>query len=401
MVPDKIIQLVRLLSRREREVLALVCSGLDYAATAERLELAVSTVKEYMGRVYEKFGLKELRHSQRVKMLDAGFCEALEIVLAEERDKQKDQRDKPDDPDDPKPPVPIDIKKMVDDDEKALVAYRASHSPVVIYQPQGQRPEKQTPQAIVIDEPSRPLAFRLRWWLVAAIGVASLSIGVCGTAGAFWAWTQFFSAPSTPVAQVPTSSQAAPSPSVPSTRAPQTVIVVVTATPPPATETPLVHPTDTSVPPSPTTIPSPTQAPIPTDTLPGTKLQPGDTWTQNGVRLTLVNHVLRTFQGKGEIGVQFELANSTGADLTVSLDIRDVTLDTNTGTRFELFNCPDYGKVYQMTFKPSSREVVYICGRDITYFHGDYFAPDVTAVLVTVRNWSRISEAVWELPIIK
>lgn len=45
------------LSKREREVLELVCQGLDDAAIAERLELTRNTVRNHVARLYAKIGV--------------------------------------------------------------------------------------------------------------------------------------------------------------------------------------------------------------------------------------------------------------------------------------------------------------------------------------------------------
>ena len=45
------------LSKREREVLGLICQDLDDAAIAERLELSRNTVRNHVARLYAKIGV--------------------------------------------------------------------------------------------------------------------------------------------------------------------------------------------------------------------------------------------------------------------------------------------------------------------------------------------------------
>jgi len=45
------------LSKREREVLDLICQDMDDAAIAERLELSRNTVRNHVARLYAKIGV--------------------------------------------------------------------------------------------------------------------------------------------------------------------------------------------------------------------------------------------------------------------------------------------------------------------------------------------------------
>jgi len=55
-----------LLSRREAEVLCLVARNLDNHEIAERLFIAEQTVKNYVCRIYEKLGVPDRVHAQRL-----------------------------------------------------------------------------------------------------------------------------------------------------------------------------------------------------------------------------------------------------------------------------------------------------------------------------------------------
>jgi DNA-binding NarL/FixJ family response regulator len=53
------------LSRREREVLALMAQGRSNRAIGEQLAVELKTVETHVGRVFTKLGLDEDRHENR------------------------------------------------------------------------------------------------------------------------------------------------------------------------------------------------------------------------------------------------------------------------------------------------------------------------------------------------
>lgn len=396
MASDEALRRLAKLGRRERDVAKLVCGGLLYKEIAHYLGIATGSVKTHMRRVYIKLELDQMRPRQRLTVLNEVFCplltsRALAVIPTPPEPAEDEEEVVPED--DP-------VLQLVEEDERLLALYRKPKAPAVVKSEQWQvQPAQLDPQVV---EGKIRLAgnnhWRLRLMIIGAVLVGMLLMG-----GAVWAWTIWQGATPTPVAQAST-----PVPTEPPapTQAPGVTreVIVITATPLPVTMTPRPSATarristaTQSLPP--TAAPSPTLA-RPPDTPPGTRLRPGETWTQDGFRLTLTKHYLLEFQGEGEIGLEFEMANVTGADLTVSLDIRDVTLETNTATQFTLFNCSGQGLIYQRTLPSASRQPVFLCS-SIMYFHGNYFAPDVTAVYVTVRNWSRIAEAVWQIDINK
>ena len=67
-----------LLSRREREVLRLMRDGMSLPAIADRLGVRESTVKTYVGRIYEK-----LKVNNRSQALMAALHQGLLAVDAE------------------------------------------------------------------------------------------------------------------------------------------------------------------------------------------------------------------------------------------------------------------------------------------------------------------------------
>lgn len=60
------------LSQREKEILELVCSGLENQTIANKLYLSRHTVKSHLDRIYEKLGLRN----------GEGYC--MRVLLAVE-----------------------------------------------------------------------------------------------------------------------------------------------------------------------------------------------------------------------------------------------------------------------------------------------------------------------------
>ena len=115
--------------------------------------------------------------------------------------------------------------------------------------------------------------------------------------------------------------------------------------------------------------------------------------------MTLQTADLSTFQGTGEIWLSLNVANHTGSDLALSLDQRNVILETNTGVRFKPFYSEGDTSVWQQTVENGDREDVRFHYSTRYSWLGDYFAPGVNYVRVIVRDWSRMNEGIWQIDI--
>jgi len=159
------------------------------------------------------------------------------------------------------------------------------------------------------------------------------------------------------------------------------------------------YPTNT---PYPTSTPYPTPKPVqatsiptpipPENTPPGIPLKPDETWKQDGLNLTLsvVKEIPNNYVG-GQIDLKFLIANRTGNELNLSLEIVNVSAETNTGEKYKL--TADRHDAWKETLKN---------GDDTTFevwFDGNFYSPEVDYILVTVKDWSRIKEAIWKIPI--
>jgi hypothetical protein len=77
MADEDAIQKFAKLSQRERQVLGLVCNGMEQKDIALTLFISLSTVKTVMGRVYVKLGLDQLDKAGRAKAIYQIYCPIL------------------------------------------------------------------------------------------------------------------------------------------------------------------------------------------------------------------------------------------------------------------------------------------------------------------------------------
>jgi DNA-binding CsgD family transcriptional regulator len=370
MTPSDAITRLATLSERERQVLELKCDGLDYKAIGKELSIAVPTVKYDMGRVYIKLGLDQLSKTERLKTLLNVYCPALAQAALPPGPQEAEEPQ----------PMPRPLVAMIEQDERALMTHNPTDVIIIPPQPTPVKPG-----------PTGPFQLVGCGALLGGLGcVLLIAIGLV----AFWWFGGVDEL--TRVAQVTVVVPASAAPPLPTTPPIiQTVVVatgqviVVTATPPRD---------------APTRVPTraPAQPPTPTpplDTPPSTHLQVGDTWKQDGVGLTLTEGSLENFQGKGQVYLSFTFANTTGSDLSVAFDIQDMVVEANNGTRFRPFYTDPSGAIWKETIANGNRREVWFYGSTEYSWLGDYFSPDVSFILITVRNWSRIAEANWQIDI--
>jgi hypothetical protein len=330
-----------------------------------------------MGNIYEKLDLDFYPVEKRRQVLHQVYCPALQ---EEEIEPVETESDTP-------TPVPDRIMQMVEDDEKAIIPYQTKPPQVIEIVP----PPAET-------RPPRRLRGFLGGCLVGVILAAILGIVIwqfLGGGRLFTPITTEVIAVQPEPTEQPISDLETPAPIV----TVEEVVVVVTATPEPASLT-VSADTATSIPSTPTSQP-PTNTPRPTepqDTVPGTRLQPGETWKQDGFHLTLERVRFDTFQGQGEVWLGFSVTNRTGAPISVELFQEDITVEASNGTRF----VQDYSTsstVWRETLNHGDKADVWLSARTNYAWIGDYFSTDVEYILVTVRNWSRITEAFWQIDV--
>ncbi len=111
MIEADVIEQLKILTTRQREVLGLVCQGNEYKYIGEVLFIDENTVKSHMANIYVKLDLTELTPALRRKILFETYCPALHEFDA------VPQKDEPIEPE----PAPEEIIRMVENDEHALV----------------------------------------------------------------------------------------------------------------------------------------------------------------------------------------------------------------------------------------------------------------------------------------
>lgn len=225
------------LTKRQREVLRLVCEGLNYKTVAEQLFISENTVKAHMGNVYVKLGLDTLSGAQRRSTLHQVFCQVLRglptpAVIPIEADY----------PEEPEP-VPEQVWEMVKEDERAIIPMPPRE--IIDLSP---RPNKRQPR-------------RRRWLLFGMLLGSVLTVCAIFAVREAYGWiiaqlgleepTPISQASEEPIEQPSEVVIVSPTTSAPlHTTAPATQeVIVVTATPPPTTPTstqpPLPSPTPT------------------------------------------------------------------------------------------------------------------------------------------------------------
>ncbi len=191
--------------------------------------------------------------------------------------------------------------------------------------------------------------------------------------------------------------------------------------PPQVTNAPQVNPT--SLPP--TVLPAPTNTSLPTptspptdtpitDTVPGTILEVGQAWKQEGMELRLTNVEMDTASSSSMDPVQwglfitFELSNFTGNDVPIRYNLAEaISAADNFGQMLK------YGSTNRSwtDYRPEPVSIVLNSGTTIRLSSFDYWDSlasifffvdvtnvNITEVIVTV-NISRINNAQWRIPI--
>ena len=229
---DEELNNLKKLSKREREVLWLVCDGITYSEISKKLFISLPTVKSVMGRVYIKLNLDVLEKPERLKAIYQIYCPLLKGTELPEGS--------PPEADSP-PPIPEKVVEMVDEDEHAIVPY----SPW---------------QIIHIPEENKKPPRKQRGCLWISLG---LLIGLSIAALAYFAYVSFFLdtesdknqeltkvvAQLTGIAEIPVQQVTIVVSSTPeselqtATQEVKEIVIVVTATPLPQTPTPTLSPT--------------------------------------------------------------------------------------------------------------------------------------------------------------
>jgi len=358
------------LTERHKEVLRLFCKGISYKEIGEILFISESTVKSHIGHIYEKLGLLDLPPKERVARIFEIYCPLLKkhppVPLPPEEKAEEPE------------PITPEVEKMVDEDENALVLWESS----------------QIIDAEVHDLPPRPRRNPGCLW-----GLIGIVVGVGLIAGYF-----YFFGGGIPGMSVPNSPalQASPETPEPPSVSDTPVVIVVTATAIPASETPLPSetslPTNTSVPPTATTAPSATSE---ADTQPDSVLEVGDWWKEAGLWLRLTSyHITTDIPG---IRITMELWNKTDSTILFSWNTSgNLSMRDNNGYSYpmtvQFTNVSDNEQ-----YDPGELSVLEASNLGATVFYQDdrLFDANVTELILTVSDLSKIDRAQFRIPLNK
>jgi hypothetical protein len=171
----------------------------------------------------------------------------------------------------------------------------------------------------------------------------------------------------------------------------------------PSTATERPHPT---IQPSSTPIPQPTQ---------DLRLEVGQTWTQNGVALTLDNAVLTLKSGnwRGHLGLSFVFKNSLSNELFFSVGRHSFFYKDNLGNVADStgWGWPCYTDTWNVSVPAGGTVRTTDCLHPGTignsgelfdrliWFDVDITNQKLTEITVTVREFSRIADASWRIPV--
>jgi Sigma-70, region 4 len=370
---------LKTLSTREREVLRLRCEALEYKECGERLGIAPTTVQTYYERASFKLDLYEYETEiQRWRFLFQIICPILG---------SPDSSNLPDDDTDLQGPTPPIVLSRAAADEAFLhhVGRDLLFSLVAEFQP-----------------PPPPAPSRLRWF-IAGLLVCSLIL-----AGGLYALSKLRPEPS-PLLPIIVQRETVPIPVTitPDLNAPTITPFVVTTTPDPnaPTAAPIVQTfvvtqlvtqivTATPLPATPT----PVSTATPETTPPGTILVKGQTWRQGGVELTLKD--VKILPDK--IEVFFDFRNLKGSEISVKFKRVDNFFASDNNNR-KLETC--YSNVpcdWDRSYIISSGDTVQITAgnnQNPPIVLVDTTEPDITEVIVKVTSFSSVTEAQWRIPV--
>ncbi|MFN8472256.1 MAG: helix-turn-helix transcriptional regulator [Anaerolineae bacterium] len=295
---------LKTLTPRQREVLDLVCQGLTYKQVAEALFIEETTVLYHIGNIYTKLGIEKLPKTQRQRELGL-FCSALATLAASTPSEPEDE-----DEDEPAPPRPPTYAlRAAKEDDKPLATQAGAplgpSEPPVIYIPQ--RGGSSLPP------PPRSLGRRILPWIAVALMIFISAILAAGLMYLFMSRTAaavqvIVTATPLPATETPLAS-ATPVPSLTATASPTPTATATPTNTPTVTITPT--PTVTSTPTATRTV-TPTPTPLST-TEPKAVLKEGDTWVGHSLALK-ADHFSVTDR---HVKVDFVLKNITDKKLLV------------------------------------------------------------------------------------
>ncbi len=157
MVDEDVLERIRSLTHRQKQVLERICKGMQYKDIADEFVLSENTIKTHVGNLYIKLGLEHLPPNIRRNIIIRTYCEALKEFKSMKDEKVSDEFEEPEEPE----PISEEIMETVENDQKALVYVE----PEVI-------------DVIPPVQPKKKRRRRNRWkWILALIIIFLLAFG--------------------------------------------------------------------------------------------------------------------------------------------------------------------------------------------------------------------------------
>ena len=111
------------LSKREKEVLQLICQHNSYDQISEKLFISKKTVKSHMSHIYDKLDLDYLIRDERVLQIHNIYCPLFSEVN-EPKKKTKNAQIVPVEAEPEPEPITPEEEAVIDADEMALITYK-------------------------------------------------------------------------------------------------------------------------------------------------------------------------------------------------------------------------------------------------------------------------------------
>lgn len=342
------------LSHRRRQVLELLCKGLDYGQIAERLVIQRSSVRKTVHDIYIHLDLLEFSTDQRLDILWDVYCPLFAQDLPSSADEDTAELE----PVSALTVLDPEVEQILDEDERALMRIQQ-----------------------LIPKPRRGC---LRW-LGGGLCLFIFLAVVAGGAILAWEYGDRFLPGLVPATASATTTLAEPEALVIQPASP--TIVVSSATPQPTmADTPIPSPNPTA-----TLRPSPTVNFGPTYEM-GDWHEVGDVWFR------LFEYEVTSY------GIYFlvEMWNRSNQTLYFRWStVQNTFLQDNLGIKYEVHYDFDYGEFDEIVQANSRLFITYDYYNDVTsvFERDNLFNPGVRELYFTLEYFSTLERATWRIDI--
>ncbi|MDK2981127.1 MAG: hypothetical protein PWQ55_1474 [Chloroflexota bacterium] len=349
------------LSKREKEVLQLICQHNSYDQISEKLFISRKTVKSHMSHIYDKLDLDYLIRDERILQIHNIYCP----LFSEEKQTKKQPKNAQIVPIEPEPepePITPEEEAVIDADEMALITYK----PITVT----------TGGKKNVDKPKKKHGcFKYIFGFI---------LGVACTIGAWQGWLYVKEIPvvvsiieiiNPDFIQEPEGEAATME--IPYTEAEANPTVAPTAKSAEKIDIPVTEASETT--PQTTNFENVTEL--------------NDWYKQNDVWLRMFDYKIMG----NLINIDFEMWNKSGQDLYFSWS-----------PEANFYMVDNQGNRYDVIYSHSNNEELVNEGRKelwnnsnhaVQYENDPMFAPDVTDLYITVEYLSRIEKAVFHIPV--